>query len=125
MVTGNEFVVLDVFWDKELNGGTISEVDPVYDGVAYWWKCFGCGNSFQNTLCRELWDFRAVKTSPMDNVCPHCNYSGVTSGLSVLDMLNKVDLDIKEEVDSLYSEFIKKSSTGKTFITKCPVRYFR
>lgn len=33
MVTGNEFVVLDVFWDKELNGGTISEVNLVYDGV--------------------------------------------------------------------------------------------
>lgn len=74
-----KFVLLDLFWDKDLNNGTIKDICPIYDGEEYWWKCYNCGESYLSTVKRVLLDFKMNKNPQLNNYCSKCKSKGVYS----------------------------------------------
>ena len=39
-------IVLEVFWNEELNGGRIEDIVQVIDDTKYYWKCHSCNGYY-------------------------------------------------------------------------------
>lgn len=115
----SRFVVLDVFWDSDMNKGSIHDIKPLYDGKYYWWKCFGCGRSYLETFRRVLLDFRMCKSVPMNNFCFDCKYSNRLCTFTESDMFKLVDRGIIDDVSDLFEVYLNKDNPSCTFVSIC------
>lgn len=115
-----KFVLLDLFWDKDLNNGTIKDISPIYDGKKYWWKCYNCGESYLSTVKRVLLDFKMNKKPQLNNYCSKRSQKGYAPRFDYADVLKYIPLDRKEFISELAGDFLDRGNCTYTFYTFCP-----
>lgn len=115
-----KFVLLDLFWDKDLNNGTIKDICPIYDGEEYWWKCYNCGKSYLASLKRVLLNFKQMRFPQLNNYCPNCKSKGFKARFSYSDILRYIPLDSRKAISELAGDFLDRGNCAYTFYTFCP-----
>lgn len=117
----SKLVFLDLFWDNDLNGGSIKDVNPCFNNVdKYWWKCYGCGNSYQKTIKRMLLDFKMLKGDQLDMYCPTCLSKGSCKIHNTFDFLDYIDGKDKDLYIDIVKDFLENKNTTYSFYTYCP-----
>lgn len=111
-------IVLDVFWNKELNGGSIEDTIQYIDDTLYVWNCHVCGNIYKSSIWAFLSNVEK-EYCHLNKHCPSCDpFTEDSFNAKDLFELCKFDETLYNMVIEEYSKVIHKE---QEVIVKCPI----
>ena len=110
-------IVLELFWNEELNGGKIEDVVQCIDFGEYHWNCYNCGNVYKSTIMDFLSKLEMANFSQFNTKCNSCIVGRGLRDSIINTYYSTFSEKLKEVVDREYSV----SHREQEVITICPI----
>lgn len=111
-------IVLEVFWNEELNGGRIEDIVQVIDDTKYYWKCHSCNGYYCASIMEFLCSCESSIWCQLNTFCRDCKENDLFRDSDVKELINKLEnIELKDIVEKEFSIGHKEQEV----ITVCPI----